>query len=209
MAFAQALPGAGETGMKAVCCICLLLLVGLFAGCAAQKRTMRLPPHQARPQSAPLVAQFGARLSIAGQSAPVQGEVQMTESGGSLALILPHGRTLGICTYSTDAQPASGPASGSGSGSAHEPNGTAAPQPVKMECTPAEGMGREAASLLVRAGVAVYRILPALDPGAMLPNLEGKGWSARFSQTADGLNGVYSEQDGMTMDMYFMEISRL
>ena len=70
-------------------------------------------------------------------------------------------------------------------------------------------MGREAANLLVRAGVAVYRILPALGQDAVQPNLEGKGWKARFSPTTDGLNGVYSEQDGMTMDMYFVEISHL
>ena len=87
--------------------------------------------------------------------------------------------------------------------------GAAGEQSVKMECTPAEGLGREAASLLFRAGVAVYRILPALGQGPALPQLEGKGWSAHFSPTVDGLNGTYGEQDGMTMDMYFVEISHL
>ena len=183
--------------MNALRYLGLLLIVGLLAACGAQKRTMVLPPLQAGQQSGSLVAQFGARLTIAGQSAPVQGEVQMTESGGSLALILPHGRTLGVCTYSPDVAPDSGP------------KGATSAQSVKMQCTPAEGMGREAASLLVRAGVAVYRILPALGQDAVQPNLEGKGWKARFSPTADGLNGVYSEQDGMTMDMYFVEISHL
>ena len=197
MAFAQTLPGARKTGMKAVRYIGLLLIVGLLAACGAQKRAVLLPPLQASQQSGSLVAQFGARLTIAGQSAPVQGEVQMTESGGSLALILPHGRTLGVCTYSADV------ASGSGQ------KAPAAPQSVKMQCTTAEGMGREAASLLFRTGVAIYRILPALGQDAVQPNLEGKGWKARFSPTADGLNGVYSEQDGMTMDMYFVEISHL
>lgn len=196
MVFAQTLPGARKTGMKAICYVGLLLL-GLLAACGAQKRAMQLPPLQASQQSGSLVAQFGARLTIAGQNAPVQGEVQMTEAGGSLALILPHGRTLGVCTYSANVAPAT------------EPKVAAAPQPVEMQCTPAEGMGREAANLLVRAGVAVYRILPALGQDAVHPNLEGKGWKARFSPTTDGLNGVYSEQDGMTMDMYFVEISHL
>ena len=82
-------------------------------------------------------------------------------------------------------------------------------QTVKMECTPSEGMGREAIKLLNRAGVAVYRILPALGQGAALTPLEGKGWSAHFSPTSDGLNGTYSEQDKMSMDMYFVEISHL
>lgn len=88
--------------MKVLRYIGLLLIVGLLAACGAQKRTVQLPPIQAGQQSGSLVAQFGARLTLAGQSAPVQGEVQMTESGGSLALILPHGRTLGVCTYSPD-----------------------------------------------------------------------------------------------------------
>ena len=183
--------------MNALRYLGLLLIVGLLAACGAQKRTMVLPPLQAGQQSGSLVAQFGARLTIAGQSAPVQGEVQMTESGGSLALILPHGRTLGVCTYSPDVAPDSGP------------KGATSAQSVKMQCTPAEGMGREAASLLVRAGVAVYRILPALGQDTALTNLEGKGWKARFNPSADGLNGVYSEQDGMTMNMYFVEISHL
>lgn len=183
--------------MNPIRCACLLLLIALLAACGAQKRTVLLPPHQAESPGASLVAQFGARLSMGGQSAPVQGEVQMTQSGGSLALILPHGRTLGVCTYSANVEPAS------------SPKGAAGEQSMKMECTPAEGLGREAASLLFRAGVAVYRILPALGQGPALPQLEGKGWSAHFSPTADGLNGTYGEQDGMTMDMYFVEISHL
>ena len=183
--------------MNPIRCACLLLIFALLAACGAQKRTVLLPPHQAESPGASLVAQFGARLSMGGQSAPVQGEVQMAESGGSLALILPHGRTLGVCTYSANVEPAS------------SPKGAAGEQSMKMECTPAEGLGREAASLLFRAGVAVYRILPALGQGPALPQLEGKGWSAHFSPTADGLNGTYGEQDGMTMDMYFVEISHL
>ena len=183
--------------MNPIRCACLLLIFALLAACGAQKRTVLLPPHQAESPGASLVAQFGARLSMVGQSAPVQGEVQMTEAGGSMALILPHGRTLGVCTYSPDVPSDSGA------------RGAAGAQQVKMQCTPAEGMGREAASLLFRTGVAVYRILPALGQNAVQPNLEGKGWKARFSPTADGLNGVYSEQDGMTMDMYFVEISHL
>ena len=183
--------------MNPIRCACLLLLIALLAACGAQKRTVLLPPHQAESPGASLVAQFGARLSMGGQSAPVQGEVQMTQSGGSLALILPHGRTLGVCTYSANVEPAS------------SPKGAAGEQSMKMECTPAEGLGREAASLLFRAGVAVYRILPALGQGPALPQLEGKGWSAHFSPTADGLNGTYGEQDGMIMDMYFVEISHL
>ncbi|NCB23484.1 MAG: hypothetical protein EOM56_11730 [Deltaproteobacteria bacterium] len=182
--------------MNPIRCACLLL-IALLAACGAQKRTVLLPPYQAESPGASLVAQFGARLSMGGQSAPVQGEVQMTQSGGSLALILPHGRTLGVCTYSANVEPASAP------------KGAAGEQSMKMECTPAEGLGREAASLLFRAGVAVYRILPALGQGPALPQLEGKGWSAHFSPTADGLNGTYGEQDGMTMDMYFVEISHL
>ena len=82
-------------------------------------------------------------------------------------------------------------------------------QTVKMECTPSEGMGGQAAGLLFRAGVAVYRILPALGQSPAQHQLEGNGWKARFNPSADGLNGVYSEQDGMTMDMYFVEISHL
>ena len=183
--------------MMALRCAGLLLILGLVAACGAQKRTVQLPSLQAGQQSGSLVAQFGARLTIAGQNAPVQGEVQMTESGGSLALILPHGRTLGVCTYSPDVALDS------------EPKGATSAQSVKMQCIPAEGMGREAASLLVRAGVAVYRILPALGQDPALTTLEGKGWKARFSPTADGLNGVYSEHDGMTIDMYFVEISHL
>ena len=189
---------------------CLLLLIALLAGCGAHKRTVLLPPYQAESPGASLVAQFGARLSMGGQSAPVQGEVQMTQSGGSLALILPHGRTLGICTYSPNSGADTGPASGiPGVATAADATSSAGKQPVKMECTPADGLGRDAASLLFRAGVAVYRILPALGQGSALPQLEGKGWSAHFSPTADGLNGTYGEQDGMTMDMYFVEISHL
>lgn len=190
--------------MNAIRCACLLLMFALLAACGAQKRTVLLPPYQAESPGASLVAQFGARLSMGGQSAPVQGEVQMTQSGGSLALILPHGRTLGICTYRPNSGADTGPANGI-SGVAN----AAGEQSVKMKCTPAEGLGREAASLLFRAGVAVYRILPALGQGPALPQLEGKGWSAHFSPTADGLNGTYGEQDGMTMDMYFVEISHL
>ncbi len=189
---------------------CLLLMFALLAGCGAHKRTVLLPPYQAESPGASLVAQFGARLSMGGQSAPVQGEVQMTQSGGSLALILPHGRTLGICTYSPNSGADTGPASGiPGVATAADATSSAGKQPVKMECTPADGLGRDAASLLFRAGVAVYRILPALGQGSALPQLEGKGWSAHFSPTADGLNGTYGEQDGMTMDMYFVEISHL
>ena len=189
---------------------CLLLMFALLAGCGAHKRTVLLPPYQAESPGASLVAQFGARLSMGGQSAPVQGEVQMTQSGGSLALILPHGRTLGICTYSPNSGADTGPASGiPGVATAADATSSAGKQPVKMECTPADGLGRDAASLLFRAGVAVYRILPALGQGPALPQLEGKGWSAHFSPTADGLNGTYGEQDGMTMDMYFVEISHL
>ena len=189
---------------------CLLLLIALLAGCGAHKRTVLLPPHQAESPGASLVAQFGARLSMGGQSAPVQGEVQMTQSGGSLALILPHGRTLGICTYSPNSGADTGPASGiPGVATAADATSSAGKQPVKMECTPADGLGRDAASLLFRAGVAVYRILPALGQGSALPQLEGKGWSAHFSPTSDGLNGTYSEQDKMSMDMYFVEISHL
>ena len=189
---------------------CLLLLIALLAGCGAHKRTVLLPPHQAESPGASLVAQFGARLSMGGQSAPVQGEVQMTQSGGSLALILPHGRTLGICTYSPNSGADTGPASGiPGVATAADATSSAGKQPVKMECTPADGLGRDAASLLFRAGVAVYRILPALGQGSALPQLEGKGWSAHFSPTADGLNGTDGEQDKMSMDMYFVEISHL
>ena len=189
---------------------CLLLMFALLAGCGAHKRTVLLPPYQAESPGASLVAQFGARLSMGGQSAPVQGEVQMTQSGGSLALILPHGRTLGICTYRPNSGADTGPASGiPGVATAADATSSAGKQPVKMECTPADGLGRDAASLLFRAGVAVYRILPALGQGSALPQLEGKGWSAHFSPTADGLNGTYGEQDGMTMDMYFVEISHL
>ena len=189
---------------------CLLLMFALLAGCGAHKRTVLLPPYQAESPGASLVAQFGARLSMGGQSAPVQGEVQMTQSGGSLALILPHGRTLGICTYSPNSGADTGPASGiPGVATAADATSSAGKQPVKMECTPADGLGRDAASLLFRAGVAVYRILPALGQGAAQTPLEGKGWSAHFSPTSDGLNGTYSEQDKMSMDMYFVEISHL
>ena len=183
--------------MKAPRCICLLLILGLLAACGGHKRVVLLPQHETGPQHISLVAQFGARLGIGGQSIPVQGEVQMSESGGSLALILPHGRTLGVCTYSANAEPASGP-----KGSAVDPS-------VKMECTPAEGMGGEATGLLFRAGVAVYRILPALVQSPAQHQLEGKGWNAHFSPAVDSLNGVYTEQNGMTMDMYFVEISHL
>ena len=190
--------------MNAVRYTCLLLIFAVLAGCGGHKRVELLPQHETGPQHISLVALFGARLGIGGQSIPVQGEVQMSESGGSLALILPHGRTLGICTFSPNSGTDTGPASGTTSTA-----DTAGMQTVKMECTPSEGMGREATNLLNRAGVAVYRILPALGQGAALTPLEGKGWSAHFSPTSDGLNGTYSEQDGMTMDMYFVEISHL
>lgn len=183
--------------MNAIRHTCLSLLLIVLAGCAAHKRTVLLPPYQAELQSVSLVAQFGARMNIDGQSVPMQGEVQMNESGGSLALILPHGRTLGICTYSAD------------TGLSSEQNGPAGTQFAKMECAPAKGMGREAASLLFRAGVATYRILPALGRNSALLQLKGKGWKAHFCPTADSLNGVYTEQDGMTMSMYFVEISHL
>ena len=183
--------------MNAIRCTGLLLILAALAGCGTHKRVVLLPQHEAGQQHISFVAQFGARLGIGGQSIPVQGEVQMSESGASLALILPHGRTLGVCTYSADAKPASGP------------KGAAGVQPVKMECTPAEGMGGEATGLLFHTGVAVYRILPALGQSPAQFQLEGKGWNAHFSPAADSLNGIYTEQDGMTMDMYFVEISHL
>ena len=210
--------------MKTACYACVALILTVLAGCAAHKSTVFLPL-PAAPLGLPLVAQFGARLNIGGQTAPLQGEVQMTAQGGSLALILPHGKTLGICTYGPDF--GAGTISGTSSGT--EPKGARGHTSVKMHCTPAEGMGREAANLLTRSGVAVYRMLPALGPGAIVPKLEGDGWSAQFSPSADGssangakadgsnaggpgadaLQGAYVEQDGMRMDVYFVEISHL
>ena len=186
--------------MNAVRYTCLLLIFAVLAGCGGHKRVELLPQHETGPQHISLVALFGARLGIGGQSIPVQGEVQMSESGGSLALILPHGRTLGICTFS----PNSGPTNGT-----TDTVSAAGKQAVKMECTPAEGMGGQAAGLLFRAGVAVYRILPALGQSPAQHQLEGNGWSAYFIPAVDSLNGVYTEQNGMTMDMYFVEISHL
>ena len=190
--------------MNAVRYTCLLLIFAVLAGCGGHKRVELLPQHETGPQHISLVAQFGARLGIGGQSIPVQGEVQMSKSGGSPALILPHGRTLGICTYSPNSGTDTGPASGTTSTA-----DTAGMQTVKMECTPSEGMGGQAAGLLFRAGVAVYRILPALGQSPAQHQLEGNGWSAYFIPAVDSLNGVYTEQNGMTMDMYFVEISHL
>lgn len=165
--------------------LCLLLSLMLLWSCAAQQRVMDLPPSSI----IPLRVQFGARVIKAEQSFPLQGVVQMTGSGGNLVLILPHGRTFGVCTYL--------------------PSKAADQTKIeKMQCIPASGLDSNAEYLLVRTGLAIYRILPALESDTGSRSLAGKGWNAQFVSVREDSTALYTEEDGLRMEIKITEISR-
>lgn len=165
--------------------LCLLLSLMLLWSCAAQQRVMDLPPSSATP----LRVQFGARVIKAEQSVPLQGVVQMTGGGGNLVLILPHGRTFGVCTYI--------------------PSKTADQTKIeKMQCIPASGLDSNAEYLLVRTGLAIYRILPALESGIDNQEAVGLGWSVKFMRIRENFTALYAEEDDLHMEVKITEISR-
>lgn len=165
--------------------LCLLLSLMLLWGCATQQRIIDLPPSSATP----LRVQFGARVIKSEQSVPLQGIVQMTENDGNLVLILPHGRTFGVCTYS--------------------PSKTADQTKIeKMQCIPASGLDSKAEYLLVRTGLAIYRMLPALESGVDNQEAVGLGWSVKFMRIRENFIALYAEDDDLHIEVKITEISR-
>ena len=155
----------------------LLLCALLLSGCAAT--TLTLPPLDAQP----VQAQFGLRFNSAGMSLPLQGAVHMAENAGSLGVIFPHGRTLGVCRY----------------------------QGGGMECTLAGEKKSGTRFMLRQIGLAVYRILPALtreSPRNAHQDIIGTDWAVRWKQTDAGRSAEYRDlSNHVTIDMHFTEIS--
>jgi len=155
----------------------LMLCAILLGGCAATT----LPP---LPDMPPLQAQFGLRVMHAGMSLPLQGAVQMAGNEGSLGVIFPHGRTLGVCRYH-------------GGG---------------MECTPTGEANGKTRFMLRQIGLAVYHILPALTQEAPW-NAEAAGTATgravRWKERAGGRYAEYGDPAGqMTVEIHLTEISR-
>lgn len=165
--------------------LCLPLIILLLWGCAAQQRVMDLPPRSITS----LRVQFGARVIKAEQSIPLQGVVQMTDGGGALVLILPHGRTFGICSYIPSKM-------------------ADQTKTEKMHCVPASGLDPNAEDLLMRTGLAVYRMLPALESDKINQDVVGPGWSVDFMRAREDFTASYSEEDGLRMELKITEISR-
>ncbi|MDR2695346.1 MAG: hypothetical protein LBC79_03080 [Deltaproteobacteria bacterium] len=152
----------------------LLLCAILLGGCAASTLLPSLPHMQ------PLQAQFGLRFRHAGLSVPLQGAVNMTGNEGSLGVIFPHGRTLGVCRY----------------------------QGGGMECAPTGEGGSRARFMLRQIGLAVYRSLPALarEPAQ---DIAGTDWTVYWKETDAGRSVEYRDLAGqVTMEMHFTEIVR-
>jgi hypothetical protein len=155
----------------------LLLCVLLLSGCAVTSATrLSLPPLHAQP----VQAQFGLRFSRAGMSLPVQGAVQRPANEGSLGVIFPHGRTLGVCRYQEDG----------------------------MECIPAEGTHAGTGFMLRQIGLGVYRVLPGLTQEAPQDMAE-EDWDVRWKQAASGRSAEYRVPGSrVTIEMHFTEIAR-
>ena len=152
----------------------LFLCALLLGGCVA--KTLPLPLQATQP----LQAQFGLRFTYAGMSIPLQGAVQMTENEGSLGVIFPHGRTLGVCRY--------------GQGG--------------MECVTAVEGGSGTNFMLRQIGLAVYRMLPALAQESALDIAE-TGWTVYWKEADTGRSAEYRDLSSqVTMDMHFTEITR-
>lgn len=142
----------------------LLLLYALvlpLSACAPKT----LPPWQGEA----LTVQFSARVVPQASELPVQGAIRITQDGGTLGLILQHGRTLGQCRFEVLGNSAKPPArklpDESPRESPHEspnelPNTWAGE--LRLQCRAAEGVGAAGQSLLQRVALAVYRSLPAL-----------------------------------------------
>jgi len=152
-----------------------MLCVLLISGCAAT--TLRLPPQDVRP----VQAQFGLRFHHADMTLPLQGGVQIAENEGSLGVIFPHGRTLGVCRY----------------------------QKGGMECTPAGEEKHSTRFVLRQIGLAVYRLLPGLTQTADNAGQNSADWSAHWKKTDAGLEAEYRDPDSrVTMEIHFTEIIR-
>lgn len=131
--------------MKAPYCVIRLLaillpilLAILLGGCAAKPS---LPLWTA----APVSAQFSLHAHTQGADIPLQGGLHLNAQGGTMAIILQHGRTLGYCTF------------------------TPTTEKMHILCRPAEGMDT-ATALLGRIATAVYTSLqcePSLFPKNM------------------------------------------
>jgi hypothetical protein len=147
-----------------------LLLIG---GCAA--KTVSLPPQNMQP----VQAQFGMRFISAGMTIPLQGAMVMEENEGSLAVIFPHGLTLGVCRY----------------------------QDGGMECVPAGGGRHRARVMLQQIGLAVYRSLSALTPESTQDIVE-KDWAVYWQDTSTGWSAEYLDSaNQITIEMHFTEIT--
>ena len=151
----------------------LILCALLLGGCAAK---MRVP----LPDVQPVQAQFGLLFSRAGMSIPLQGAVQVTGNEGSLGIIFPHGRTLGVCRYRAE----------------------------DMECTPAAGDTSKTRFILSQIGLAVSRILPALARESTQDVMEAD-WAVRWKETDAGRSAEYQDLTSqVTMNIHVTEISR-
>ena len=151
-----------------------LLCILLLSGCAA--KALYLPQLDIQP----VQAQFGLRFSYANMSLPLQGAVQMAENEGSLGVIFPHGRTLGVCRY----------------------------QGGGMECAPAGGNSGRTRFMLQQIGLAVYRILPALTQASPQDTIESD-WVVHWKQACAGRSAEYRDLSSqVAMDMHFTEIAR-
>lgn len=117
----------------------LLCMLMLYGGCAPSSPT--LPEIDGKP----VHAAFGAVSRIKNREIVVQGIFRMTADERMLAVVLPHGRTLGICRY--DPVPELSDA-------------------MRMNCVPASGIGASGARFLRHLGTALYTLWPALDPDA-------------------------------------------
>jgi hypothetical protein len=159
----------------------LLLLGALLAGCAAAIQPL---PVQ---NVAPVQAQFGLRFTHADTTIPLQGAVSMAEHEGSLGVIFPHGRTLGVCLYRQDG----------------------------MECTPAGEDTLGMRFMLQSIGRAVYRLLPDLAQGAREhapdagQDVAETDWSVHWLEVDAGRRAEYRDLDGnVILDLRFTEIVR-
>lgn len=165
--------------------LCLPVSLMLLWGCATQQQAIDLLPSA----TTPLRVQFGARVIKSEQSVPLQGIVQMTENGGNLVLILPHGRTFGVCTYIPS-------------------KATDQTNTLKMQCIPASGLDSNAEYLLVRTGLAIHRILPTLESGIDNQEVVGLGWSVKLIRIRENFTALYAEEDDLHMEVKITEISR-
>lgn len=102
-------------------------------------------------QAGPCTAQFSARVLPQAADMPLQGGLRISAEGGTLGIILQHGRTLGQCTLTPEGPPQAGG--------------------LRLQCRAAEGMGARGQALLERTALAVCRALPHALPPAVSPAL--------------------------------------